>query len=916
MKVGVFSVIDWSFLDQRPQVLAKKLGQWGHDVVYFEPFFKFEQWNDTYSHPWAEYEAHCWKLRNVYPGVNAVTMMCPPAHKSLGTVVDKNADYRERNIAFVKTLNLDLAIVIDPAWGPLLDELGVPYIYDHVDDTHQMEAVIKNHWIEAQKHCEKNAIAVMYIQPNIARRYEGLYVPNGMEPSQLDINATPEKYFDSGCLSAIADWFDLESVLYSKKKLLIIGPMDQSVRTQYENYRKTGETNVTWIPRVSRRVGVHWLKRCKTAMVPFRDDHAIVDYVMPLKLVEYLYLGLPSISYLNKGIEEEFGELVQFYSCFNWRGLPSLDEAIELATSKPENSRVYRELALKFTWDRVCRPLEKLVHDLDIAQSTSKSFRNISRVFVKARAIIPLSQENTNEHRDIKWFYEAPHNSSSDLELPPYLELYYQLFRDSFLAENEEGRRYVYLCWLLSEQQEGFELIRAKQDNYILDLLGQPHDDVELFGGDVVLSNFHYYFFQRNKASFKAWGISLDSVQGKQAFLIWCYTWGIEKCNYFYLKNTRQKYLETSNIFNLGFFDITKIFEMMIQHELSNYLIDHLIHAEELKLQISRILFQYGQYRYPLTENQIVQLLEQFQGKLVFAQFWHSYKLAYLTKEHDEVSVASMDIHPALKQQLLSCGADKALQSLVPQYLEPLYRTFHDAKLQASDEDQQYGFLCWLLSARQEGVELVRARQDTYILDLLGQPHDDDELFGGDVVLSNFHYYFFQLNKTTFKAWEFSLDTVQGKQAFLIWCYTWGIEKGNYFYLTHTKNRFLENSAIYSLHFFDVTKIFEMIIDLEGLADLSNSSIFSMQLEIQVSRLLFHYAQYRYPLTENQIAQMLAQYHGNLVFAKLWLVYRKAFITHNNEVSVADMDIHPGLKQRLLSEVNNLLITRFNEYIQ
>jgi glycosyltransferase involved in cell wall biosynthesis len=393
MKVGVFSVIDWSFLDQRPQVLAKKLSQWGHDVVYFEPFFKFQQWNDTFSHPWSEYETACWKLRNVFPGVNAVTMMCPPAHKSLGAVVDKNIEYKDRNKAYVKTLKLDLAIVIDPAWGALLDELKIPYIYDHVDDTHHMEAVLKDHWVEAQNICEKTSIAVMYIQPNIARRHGGIYVPNGIEPSQLEINATPEKHFDSGCLSAIADWFDLESVLSSKKKLLIVGPMDLSVRAEYTKYRKSGETNVTWIPRVSRRNGVHWLKRCKTAMVPFRDDHAIVDYVMPLKLVEYLYLGLPSISYLNKGIEEEFGEVVQFYSCFNWRGLPSLDEAIELALTKPENSLAYKQFAEKFTWDRVCRPLEQLVNKLGQSRSFNAPFRNISRDFVSASSITPLSKE-------------------------------------------------------------------------------------------------------------------------------------------------------------------------------------------------------------------------------------------------------------------------------------------------------------------------------------------------------------------------------------------------------------------------------------------------------------------------------------------------------------------------------------------
>ena len=392
MQVGVFSVIEWAFLDQRPQVLAKKLSSWGHDVTYLEPFFKFRQWNDTFRHPWKEYESICWKPRDVYPNVSAVTMMSIPAHKCLGKMLDKNQEYKGQNLAFIKSLNFDLAIVVDPAWGVLLDELNIPYIYDHVDDTHHMESVVKNIWYRSQKTCEKNAIATMYIQPNIARRYNGLYVPNGIEPSQLDVKGEPDKCFDSGCLSAIADWFDIDSILGSKKKILIIGPMEESVRKKYIIYKKSGGTNVTWIPRVSRSNGAHWLKRCKSAMVPFRDDHGIVDYVMPLKLVEYLYLGLPSICYLNKGIEEEFGDVVQFYSSVNWRGLPSLDDAIDLALSKAYDQSILREISIKFTWDEVCKPLEGLVNELATTRKNRVKFSKISDRYIKNYDIKTISK--------------------------------------------------------------------------------------------------------------------------------------------------------------------------------------------------------------------------------------------------------------------------------------------------------------------------------------------------------------------------------------------------------------------------------------------------------------------------------------------------------------------------------------------
>lgn len=394
MRVGVFSVIDWTFLDQRPQVLAKKISEWGHEVIYFEPFVRFQQWNDTFKHPWKEYEGYCWKTRSVYPGVSAVMLMNLPMHKILGNLLKKNEEYFTKNEAFIKSLNLDLAIIIDPALAPMLKELNIPFIYDHVDDTHQMQSVVKDFWFHAQKYAEHNAISTMYIQPNMARRYGGLYVSNGVEPSQLELNSNPEKTFDAGCLSAIADWFDIESVLNTKKKMLIIGPMNGLIRNEYNKYRNAGNKNVTWIPRVSRRVGAQWLKRCHTAMVPFRDDHAIVDYVMPLKLVEYFYLGLPSISYLNKGIEEEFADKVVFYSNLNWRGLPSLDEAIDIASGSSFDPKALKETALKFTWDKVLAPLESLMRTLETYKTSQKSFSQISKEFVAKNPPILLSRTN------------------------------------------------------------------------------------------------------------------------------------------------------------------------------------------------------------------------------------------------------------------------------------------------------------------------------------------------------------------------------------------------------------------------------------------------------------------------------------------------------------------------------------------
>lgn len=382
MKIGVFSVIEWGFLDQRPQVIAKKLSEWGHEVHYLEPFFRLKEWNDEFFHPWSEYEKNCWNSRNVFPGVKATTMLVMPSHKIIEGILHKNEFYKNKNLEYLKKLELDFAVVVDPFWGELLEEIGVPFFYDHVDDTHQMDAVLKDKWYSAQVFSEKNSMATFYIQPNIARRYKGLYIPNGIEPNQLKVENRPPVDFDAGCLSAISDWFDIDSVLNTEKKLLIIGPMDTGVREKYYDYKKHGGRNVNWIPRVSRAVGAQWLLRCKSAMVPFRDDHPVVDYVMPLKLVEYLYLGLPSVSYLNKGIEEEFGEVIEFYSSLNWRGLPDLDEAIDNAIECDFDKQYLKDFALKFTWDKVFAPMKGVVSHLEKVKSKSGNFSEAVQQYI------------------------------------------------------------------------------------------------------------------------------------------------------------------------------------------------------------------------------------------------------------------------------------------------------------------------------------------------------------------------------------------------------------------------------------------------------------------------------------------------------------------------------------------------------
>jgi glycosyltransferase involved in cell wall biosynthesis len=365
MKIGVFSLIPWNFLDQRPQMMARKLAEWGHEVVYFETFEYFDHWDDQTPHPWGKYWERAWHTKHISARLTAVNPLMVPAQRRFAGIQDMNIEFEIENKRRIAQMGLDLAIVIDPQWGRILDELEIPYIYDHVDDTHHMNHVMKDFFFNAQLYSERHSLTTFYIQPQIARRMDGLFVPNGTDEKDILHIPQAEKKWDAALLSCLADWFDIDSLLESKKKILMIGPIHEpSLMSKYIAYRASGGKNLEWIPRVPRKVGLQWLNYARVGLIPFRQDHGVVDYVMPLKIIEYFALGLPTVSYVNKGLIDAFGDHVYSYSPTGWLGFPDLDGAIDLALSenRSDERRLERmRISQEYTWDKVFEPFKELV---------------------------------------------------------------------------------------------------------------------------------------------------------------------------------------------------------------------------------------------------------------------------------------------------------------------------------------------------------------------------------------------------------------------------------------------------------------------------------------------------------------------------------------------------------------------------
>ncbi len=355
MRIGVFSLIAWELLDQRPQVMARALRQWGHEVIYLEPF-TFDNWGPAYPHPWEDYEARAWRTRPGPDGMLIVHTLFVPARKAFRDLFERNRRYYRRNLQEVAQLNLDFALVSAPYWGEVLTEIGVPYAYDHLDDTHLMSFCDTDTYHRQTVACQQHASTTIYIQPNIARRYGGLYIPNGFSPDDLIFDPSIEKTYDAVCLTSITDWIDLDSLFSSRHRILLIGPVDPVIQPRFEELAAAPGVRLDHISYLPRKLASLWLNKGFCGLVPFREEHPVVDYAMPLKIPEYLFLGLPCVSHLNQGIIESFGDHIVTYSSSGWLGQPPLDEAIDLAMSDPRYKE-RRQLAESYSWPVLLTPL-------------------------------------------------------------------------------------------------------------------------------------------------------------------------------------------------------------------------------------------------------------------------------------------------------------------------------------------------------------------------------------------------------------------------------------------------------------------------------------------------------------------------------------------------------------------------------
>ncbi len=329
-----------------------ELANLGHEVYFFEP-------------PKASREAKLLikQLRNVgnhklRSNLFLVKLVFSPTNKLAPALRLMNKALIMKSASLVSSLKLGFIIVNNPDFLPLLRSIKTPFAYDHIDDTHLFSNMDKDATLSKITALMDLSLFNIYVNPVAAARDpKGFFLPNGVDLSEFrPINA--EKLFDAVALSNIAEWFDLESILESRKRILLVGPMDIDNSGNLERYLKRNKSNILWVPEVPKQIANFWVNRAEVGLVPFDEDHPVTSYAMPLKIVEYFACDIPVVTFKNEGIEELFGKNVTFYSR---KFGPDLDAAIDIAK---KTSADLRSIAKDYEWSKIARRLDERIRSL------------------------------------------------------------------------------------------------------------------------------------------------------------------------------------------------------------------------------------------------------------------------------------------------------------------------------------------------------------------------------------------------------------------------------------------------------------------------------------------------------------------------------------------------------------------------
>ena len=339
-KLRYFSMIDFNYIKNRPQIISKYLSKNGYDV--------------TYS-----------LVKNINDKTNsAITKINPGKIKIKNYYFDDKHKVSNKLILLFKSflLNYNVIIFSEPTQLKYVDLLlikvkGTKIIYDCMDYyKYWHNKKYHNFYIKYESTIVNKANCIITSSDSLKEYIISDYnvnpskihvVRNGYSFDSIKYKKINLKHPNAIYIGTIDDYFDFKvvkdyAIKYPNFYFYLIGPVIPNVKNILKKLPKNviiyGVINHNEIPSI--------IKSSDTMIIPFIVNE-LIKYVDPIKLYEYLYFKKPIVSSYWKELDQ-FNNYVNYYKDSN-----SFEQLLNKSLKiKNINNKSLNNFLKNSTWDK------------------------------------------------------------------------------------------------------------------------------------------------------------------------------------------------------------------------------------------------------------------------------------------------------------------------------------------------------------------------------------------------------------------------------------------------------------------------------------------------------------------------------------------------------------------------------------
>ena len=322
-KIVIFSYMpNWHTLFQRPQQVALKLSEKGHNVV----FFQFPSYLTPSMVVKNFEEKNFFATKKIAENLFVANLFLPPFRKSMRSISNKigllfiNRCFRNLNfkpgVAIFYSLEYVFAL-------SLMKKMGAKIVYDCNDDFSTFPGISNNSLVrKTEENLIKSSSLVIATSRMLTERAMRLnlnshYVPNAVDfchfnkatqklkkPRDIENLHSPI----IGFIGGIFDWVDIDLIcklaeLHPDYSVLLVGPAVTKV-DQFLKY-----TNIKMVGAKEYRILPMYLSSIDVCLIPFKVNKFTLA-ANPIKLYEYLAAGKPVVSTALPEVYKNGSEIV------------------------------------------------------------------------------------------------------------------------------------------------------------------------------------------------------------------------------------------------------------------------------------------------------------------------------------------------------------------------------------------------------------------------------------------------------------------------------------------------------------------------------------------------------------------------------------------------------------------------------